>query len=77
MNHRGFCMLVGGALLSTASFGTQAQELRIGFIAPKTGIFAQLGTDMSHHLYPAVRMPIWISAPGPSGRLRVSQWAYA
>jgi branched-chain amino acid transport system substrate-binding protein len=26
----------------------QAQDLRIGFIAPKTGIFAQLGTDMQN-----------------------------
>lgn len=24
----------------------QAQELKIGFLAPRTGIFTQLGTDM-------------------------------
>ena len=39
-------MLAGGALLGAFGAPVEAQELRIGFIAPKTGIFAQLGTDM-------------------------------
>ena len=41
-------LLVGGALLTGASSGApaQAQDLRIGFIAPRTGIFSQLGVDM-------------------------------
>jgi branched-chain amino acid transport system substrate-binding protein len=41
-------LAVGGALLFGASSGAQvsADELRIGFLAPRTGIFAQLGTDM-------------------------------
>jgi Periplasmic binding protein len=42
--------LAAGALI-TASFSapvSAAEELRIGFIAPKTGIFAQLGTDMQN-----------------------------
>jgi len=29
-----------------ASRSVQAQELKIGFLAPRTGIFTQLGTDM-------------------------------
>jgi branched-chain amino acid transport system substrate-binding protein len=39
---------VGGALAIAVSFGAsvQAQELRIGFIAPLTGPFAQVGKDM-------------------------------
>src|SRR5262249_31767189 len=37
-------MLAGMSLRAPAS----AQELRIGFIAPKTGIFAQLGIDMQN-----------------------------
>src|SRR5688572_13178533 len=33
--------------LSICSF-SQAQELRIGFLAPMTGIFAQIGKDMTN-----------------------------
>ena len=36
--------LAAGAL--GASIPASAQELKIGFLAPRTGIFAQLGTDM-------------------------------
>ena len=46
-------LLIGGALVTAALFGAPvnaAEELRIGFIAPKTGIFAQLGTDMQNGL---------------------------
>jgi len=41
-------MLAGGALLFGMSAGASAQtpELKIGFLAPMTGIYAQLGTDM-------------------------------
>ena len=41
-------LVVSGALLSDAAFSApaQAQDLRIGFIAPRTGIFSQLGVDM-------------------------------
>ncbi len=42
------CCLPVGALRRRSSSPAQAQELRIGFIAPKTGIFAQLGTDMQN-----------------------------
>jgi branched-chain amino acid transport system substrate-binding protein len=43
-------LLFGGALLLGASFyaPAQADELKIGFMAPKTGIFTQLGVDMQH-----------------------------
>src|ERR1043166_10080638 len=44
---------VGGALLAGAAYCLPAQaaeELRMGFIAPKTGIFAQLGIDMQNGL---------------------------
>src|ERR1041384_4461606 len=44
--------LAAGAL-TAASFVapvSAAEELRIGFIAPKSGIFAQLGTDMQNGL---------------------------
>ena len=34
---------LAGAALSTPAY---AQDLRIGFIAPRTGIFSQLGIDM-------------------------------
>ena len=43
--------LLTAILLIGASFGapaSAAEELRIGFIAPKTGIFAQLGIDMQN-----------------------------
>jgi branched-chain amino acid transport system substrate-binding protein len=41
-------MLLGGSLLLGLSMSApaQAEELRIGFIAPMTGIFAQIGKDM-------------------------------
>ena len=45
--------LLIGASLAAAFFSAPAgaqEELRIGFIAPKTGIFAQLGTDMQNGL---------------------------
>ena len=52
MNRRSLCasFLLGGAFLLGAASGVlaQAQELRIGFIAPKTGIFSQLGIDMQN-----------------------------
>src|SRR5689334_16657240 len=40
------CALLVGAAVAPA----QAEELRIGFIAPKTGIFSQLGIDMQNGL---------------------------
>ena len=40
--------LLAAATLIGASLNAPADELRIGFIAPKTGIFAQLGTDMQN-----------------------------
>ena len=43
--------LLAASTLIAASFtapAPAAEELRIGFIAPKTGIFAQLGTDMQN-----------------------------
>jgi branched-chain amino acid transport system substrate-binding protein len=41
-------MLLGGSLLLGLSMSApaQAEELRIGFISPMTGIFAQIGKDM-------------------------------
>jgi branched-chain amino acid transport system substrate-binding protein len=39
-------MLFGGALALSLSAPANAEELRIGFIAPVTGIFAQIGKDM-------------------------------
>ena len=45
-----FCVAVIlslGCLLSTAASAV-AEELRIGFLAPMTGIFAQIGEDMSN-----------------------------
>jgi branched-chain amino acid transport system substrate-binding protein len=41
-------MLLGGCLLFGPGTGTSAvaEELRIGFLAPTTGIFAQVGKDM-------------------------------
>ena len=43
-------LLFGGCLVAAMSFGSpaRAEELRIGFIAPMTGIFAQIGKDMSN-----------------------------
>jgi branched-chain amino acid transport system substrate-binding protein len=42
------CLCLAGALALSASLSASAQadELRIGFIAPMTGIFAQVGKDM-------------------------------
>jgi ABC-type sugar transport system substrate-binding protein len=54
MNHakaRMSMRLLAASALIGASFSAPAQaaeELRIGFIAPKTGIFAQLGIDMQN-----------------------------
>src|ERR1700750_3327458 len=40
-------MLLGALLLGAAfSPAVQAEELRIGFLAPMTGLFAQVGKDM-------------------------------
>jgi branched-chain amino acid transport system substrate-binding protein len=41
-------MLVGGALLFGlgAAASAQTEELRIGFLAPRTGIYTAIGTDM-------------------------------
>ncbi|HEY1312018.1 MAG TPA: ABC transporter substrate-binding protein, partial [Pseudolabrys sp.] len=41
-------LLLGGLLAAALNVGTsaRAEELRIGFIAPMTGIFAQVGKDM-------------------------------
>src|SRR5215831_4879814 len=48
---RGFAriatILLGGvAAVALAASTARAEELRIGFIAPMTGIFAQIGKDM-------------------------------
>jgi branched-chain amino acid transport system substrate-binding protein len=40
------CLIAGIALATTAPAG--AEELRIGFLAPMTGIFAQIGKDMAN-----------------------------
>jgi branched-chain amino acid transport system substrate-binding protein len=40
-------LLLGACLAGGLSASAQAQELRIGFIAPVTGIFAQIGKDMT------------------------------
>jgi branched-chain amino acid transport system substrate-binding protein len=39
-------MLLGGCLALGLGTGAGAEELRIGFLAPTTGIFAQVGKDM-------------------------------
>jgi branched-chain amino acid transport system substrate-binding protein len=39
-------LCLAAAVASGVSLPAQAQELKIGFLAPRTGIFAQLGTDM-------------------------------
>ncbi|MGH6725942.1 MAG: hypothetical protein ACREB8_05280, partial [Pseudolabrys sp.] len=41
-------MLLGGGFVLGLSMNApaKAEELRIGFIAPTTGIFAQVGKDM-------------------------------
>lgn len=43
-----FIAAAGMALALTASPAQAAKEIRIGFIAPMTGIFAQIGKDMSN-----------------------------
>src|SRR5436190_888732 len=49
-SHISMALLAASALIATSFIvpASAADELRIGFIAPKTGIFAQLGTDMQH-----------------------------
>ena len=39
-------LCLAAACAFSASVPAQAQELKIGFLAPRTGIFTQLGTDM-------------------------------
>ena len=41
-------LLAGIAVPFAAPCAQAAEELRIGFIAPKTGIFSQLGVDMQN-----------------------------
>src|SRR5688572_17222758 len=45
MNRRDLAVMAVLALMSTSP---AAQELRIGFLAPMTGIFAQIGKDMEN-----------------------------
>jgi branched-chain amino acid transport system substrate-binding protein len=40
-------LLLGGLAFGASLGGAQAEELRIGFLAPTTGIFAQIGKDMA------------------------------
>ncbi|MBI2715249.1 MAG: hypothetical protein HYX37_12475 [Rhizobiales bacterium] len=40
-------LLCGAALTLGFSAPAPAEELRLGFIAPMTGLFAQVGKDMS------------------------------
>lgn len=44
----GGCLTLGFAFGLTAATPASAEELRIGFIAPLTGIFAQVGKDMEN-----------------------------
>jgi branched-chain amino acid transport system substrate-binding protein len=48
LRHKLLPVLLGGGLVLSLSMNTpaKAEELRIGFIAPMTGIFAQIGKDM-------------------------------
>src|SRR5262245_37166367 len=39
-------LLGGGLLLGNAAATASAEEIRIGYVAPTTGIFAQVGKDM-------------------------------
>ena len=39
-------LLLGGCLAFPLSPRTSAEELRIGYVAPTTGLFAQVGKDM-------------------------------
>ena len=46
---RGFIPVLSGGCLAfgmSSTAGAQQEELRIGFLAPTTGIFAQVGKDM-------------------------------
>src|SRR5262249_1827776 len=43
---RPFTLLAGCLVLAAAPHRLAAEELRIGFVAPTTGIFAQVGKDM-------------------------------
>jgi hypothetical protein len=49
ISRRSTSLLLGGALAAamTLTTGARAEELRIGFIAPMTGLFAQVGKDMT------------------------------
>ena len=40
--------LVGACVAASFSASAQTPELKIGFLAPKTGIFAQIGADMNN-----------------------------
>ncbi|MGH8667373.1 MAG: ABC transporter substrate-binding protein [Burkholderiales bacterium] len=48
MSHTRMVGAIGFGLALAASAPATAQELRIGFLAPMTGIFAQIGKDMSN-----------------------------
>jgi branched-chain amino acid transport system substrate-binding protein len=39
-------LLVGGVLAAGLASNVRAEELRVGFLAPRTGIFTAIGTDM-------------------------------
>src|SRR5689334_9815628 len=39
-------LMVAGAVIAGMGTGVKAEELRIGYLAPTTGIFAQVGKDM-------------------------------
>ncbi|AMN44447.1 ABC transporter substrate-binding protein [Rhodoplanes sp. Z2-YC6860] len=39
-------LMLAGAFIAGAGAGAKAEELRIGYLAPTTGIFAQVGKDM-------------------------------
>ena len=39
-------LLLAGVLAAGSGAAAQAEELRIGYLAPTTGIFAQVGKDM-------------------------------
>ena len=48
LSRRAPCLLLGGLVAAalTIPSSVRAEELSIGFIAPMTGIFAQVGKDM-------------------------------
>ncbi len=39
-------LLIGGVLAAGLASNVRAEELRVGFLAPRTGIFTAIGTDM-------------------------------